>query len=542
MKQNIADFRFDQVPQVSYPRTRFDRSHRHVTTILVDKLVPVLCDKVMPGDTFDCHAQVFTRMLSPLKTPIMDNMYVDIHYFYVPARLIWENFDKFMGVRRPNPDSSIDKTIPTCNSGAGFATGSLADYLGLPTLVADIDVNVLPFRGYWAITNEWYLNKDTDDYIDFSIADGPDAITHTDVLTTRRKRHDMFTSCLTEPQEGDPVEINVGGIAEVWGSGMSLSMTDGSNTFGPASYEGLVGGSTWSKYTDAYDVLAGQAVSTHDVTYGKALGVVTSTASGTPPLYADLSTADAISINDLREAAIMQQFLERTKQAGTRYNDIIHAQFGVTCPDYRAQRPEFLGYQSFPLYANPVVQTSESGTTKQGTLTAHVNGGTDNGGFSKSFVEPGYVYGIMSVRADLTYQNGMDEDWFATDRFDWFMWPAFAHLGEQPVYKRQLFCDGSATDDQIFGYRPVYEEWRWKRNYITGDMRHNSTNGTLDSWHLSQNFVSHPTLNTTFIKADTPIERVRAVTQGPDFLVDVWFNYYCTRELPTYGTPGITRL
>ncbi len=496
---------FSKVPKADIPRSSFNRSHGYKTTMDAGYLVPIFVDEALPGDTFNLDMSGFGRLATPIN-PVMDNMYLDTFFFAVPVRLLWDNWQKFHG-EQVNPGDSTDYTVPVVNTpGSGYSVGSLFDYFGIPTGVTGLeDINALHSRAYNLIYNEWFRDQNLIDSAVVDTDDGPDNAADY-VLRRRGKRHDYFTSALPWPQKGDAVSLPLGTTAPVYASG-SLSATN---------YEMRHGGATGDPFN--------------------AVRAGTSTSDGA--LLADLSAATAATINQLREAFQIQKLYERDARGGTRYTEIIKSHFGVTSPDARMQRPEYLGGGSTSINISPIAQTSSTdATTPQGNLAAIGTVGFSRHGFTKSFTEHCVLIGLACVRADLTYQQGLNRMFSRQTRFDYY-YPALAHIGEQAVLSKEIYADGSANDQDVFGYQERFAEYRYKPSQITGQFR--STYATpLDSWHLSQEFSSRPTLNQTFIEENPPIDRVIAVPSEPHLIFDSYFNLKCARPMPMYSVPGL---
>lgn len=520
---STAQRKFSEVPKADIQRSAFDRVWGHKTAFDAGYLVPFIVDEALPGDTFNLEATLFTRLQTPI-VPFMDNLYMDTFYFFVPMRLIWDNFQKFMG-EQTDPGDSTDYEIPQMTAPAGgWTVGSLGDYMGLPPLV-DIDHNTLPFRAYNLIYNEWFRDQNLQDSLVVDTDDGPDSESDY-VLKRRCKRHDYFTSCLPWPQKGPGVEIPLGGEAPVLGIGK------GTHTFTYGSTGGIY--ETFGTAGDTYAAASLTGTAGSDQFFIEE----DPNNSGYPYIRADFSQiTDGGTINSLRQAFQLQKMYERDARGGTRYTELVKSHFGVTSPDARLQRPEFLGGRSTPIMVTPVQQTSESGTTPQGNLAGYVTGTSQREGFVKSFTEHGYVLGLVSVRADLTYQQGLRKLWSRSTRSD-FYFPALAHLGEQAVLNKEIYTTGTpATDDAVFGYQERWAEYKYYPSQITGKLR-SQVVPNLDVWHLAQE-LSSPALNENFILESPPVDRVIAVADEPELVFDSYIKCRTVRPMPMYSVPGL---
>lgn len=528
--------KFQDVPDIDVPRSKFDRSCGYKTTLDAGYLYPVFYDEVLPGDTKRLNTTFFGRLSTPL-TPFMDNIFLDYHLWFVPSRLLWNNWQRFMG-EQINKDDSIDFLLPECKAPeGGFPRYGLADYLGIPPAIANLSIDARYLRAYNLIWNEWYRSEQLQDSVEVPLDDGPDDYSKFNLLK-RGKRFDYFTSCLPSPQKGPGVELPLGTSAPVRGNGMSLGLNNGEGNFGMMSYNNS-NLNVINCTASAYNTNVGYEVSNGLPTGVRSVGLTTDgSKSG---VVCDLSEASAVTINTLRQAIAKQQFLERDARYGTRYIELIYSHFGVHSPDARLQRPEYLGGGTTRLNINQIAQTSETTeTSPQGNLTAYGTLASTGNGFTRSFTEHGVILGLVSIRADLNYQQGIDRTFLRKTRYD-FYWPSFAHLGEQAVLNKEIYAQGTDADGDVFGYNERYAEYRYKPSLITGKFR-SSDPQTLDSWHLAQNFVNLPTLSSQFIEENPPIKRVIAVQDEPEFLLDCYHDFEDIREIPVYGVPGLMRL
>lgn len=585
MPSNLAH-KFSEVPAAHIPRSVFDRPSEYHTAHDAGFLIPFYTDEVLPGDTHTVNARVLSRLLTPI-VPFMSNLYLDVFWFYCPDRLLWSNWERFNG-SQDNPDDSTDYTMPLMYlpSSTGWAEESLQDYLnyGTPGIAgndtATYAVHNMYGRMYNFVYNTFFRDQNLQDSVVVDTDDGPDDPADY-VLLRRGKRHDYFTSCLPWPQKGESLALFLSGQAPVYGRALSASgSTVGGNpdifvgnaslwqisttnaasdirtgTLNATASEGIMidkfvaGGSGATSYPANFGsgTVAWEGLSMGTEAQYTAMNAAFGSNYNQPmfsPPYADLDAATSNTINEFRTAFQLQMLLENDARGGTRYIELLLAHFGVVSPDFRLQRPEYLGGGSIPIHMTSVPQTGQTDNTPQGNLAAFALFDSRRNGFSKSFVEHGRIMGLLSIRSDLAYQQGVARDLLRRTRFD-FYWPAFAHLGEQVVTNAEIYLQGAAggaADSEPFGYQERAAEYRYKNSCITGKMRSTSAT-TLDYWHLGQEFSSLPTLGPDFIVEDPPIARVIAVQDEPQFQTNVYVSCRSARPMPVYSVPGLlTRL
>lgn len=519
----VINEHYSLVPRNNVPRATFRRPHEFKFTCQSGYLIPILCDEVLPGDVHTADVTIFAR-LADLIFPLMDNVTIETQFFFVPMRLVWSNARRFWG-EQDNPGDSISYTIPTVTVGPLDAVKcGIYDYFGIPgegQLNAGIPINSLPFRAYNRIWNAWYRDQNLQNSVNQDTDDGPDAPTDF-ALLRRNKKHDYFTSALPAPQKGNTaIQLPLGTEAPVMGIGRRDASTINATSPAVKQADGSI-----SIFPDYSGLLSNEILM--EVEDG----------SGKPLIYADLSEATAATIAQLRLAVQTQKLLETDARSGTRYTEQLRARWGVTPQDARLQRPEYIGGGVTTVQTTAIAQTVSSEETPLGSLAGQATAGGSHR-FTCIGYEHGYIIGLLSVMTKPSYQQGVHPLFWRSTRYD-FATPEFAALGEQPVYNREIYATGDATDEMVFGYQERYGEYRFSYNRIAGEFR-STVSSNIDEWHLAQEFASLPTLGSTFIQEDAPFARVFAAGEAANTqqaLIDMVFNIRSTRPLPAYGIPG----
>lgn len=538
---------FSQVPHIDIKRSVFDRSTQHKTTFNAGQLIPIFCDEILPGDTFSGHISSVVRMTTPIH-PTMDNLYADLYWYSIPVRILWEHWKEFNG---ENNDTfwtqETEYEIPQIDSpNGGWAKGTIADYLGVPTKVTFQDehsINHLPFRAVVKVWNDWFRDQNLQTPAFLDIGDSTTTGTNgTDYVSDAicggmplpvAKYHDYFTSCLPEPQKGPDVLLPLGDKAPVLGiglSGTSEILPSGSPSYEVTSKGYIVSGQPAFDLSDSGNNIIIKTQRAGSMSSGNR-----------PEIFADLNQATAATISQLRQAFAVQRLYERDARGGTRYTEILKSHFGVSSPDGRLQRSEYLGGARVPINITQVVQTSSTDSVSpQGNTAAYSLTGDISASFTKSFTEHSILLCFVCVRNENTYQQGLERMWSRKRRFD-FYWPALANISEQPVFNKEIYAQGTAEDDEVFGYQEAWAEYRYKPSRVSGAFRSNYE-GTLDSWHYADYYDSLPVLGDDFIRGSkTNVDRTLAVQSELEdqFIGDFYFALKSVRPMPVYSVPGL---
>lgn len=567
---------FNQIPKTYVSRSRFKRDQNVKLTFDAGKLIPFYVDEVLPGDTFSVDTIGLVRMTTPI-VPVMDNCYLDVYYFFVPNRIVWDNWKEFCGENTAEAWAQRKVySVPQINIGVGTidkdhktqtkanatpAENSILDYMGIPTKINTgevndkLSINALPVRGYVKIWNEWFRDQNLDDPVPENTGDDPvDNNAHTGTGWTQTKLnelamigdeclpvnkfHDYFTSCLPAPQKGPEVTIPMTGNAPIYWADRDDN---------PLTIQDLKNNGLWTDTGYLSRTLNKMMTQDYDKTTEKARAVLGSVGSGTKlgeQMTADLSSVTAATINELRQAFAVQHYYEAMARGGSRYREIIRSVFGTLISDKTVQIPEYLGGGRYMINVSQVIQTSESGKTPQGNPGAVSVTPFNENSFTKSFEEHGFVIGVCCVRHDRTYQQGLERFWSRKDTLD-FYYPQFANIGEQAVKVKEVYCDSgnpSSANEEVFGYQEAWSEYRMKPNRVSGLFRSNAV-GTLDSWHYADNYDKRPYLSDEWLKeGKAEIQRTLAVQDEPQFIADFLIKNTTTRPMPLYSVPGLEKL
>lgn len=538
-----SEYNFAENPQVGVSRSRFQRNSDNKTTFSTGDLIPIYLDEVLPGDTHQVDVACVMRMATPI-FPVMDNAFCDFYFFFVPNRLLWQHWKEFMGENKETAwTPKTEYSVPQVTAPAGgWAEGTLADYLGLPTKVEGISVSALPGRAYGLIYNEWFRNQNVTQPTLVEVTDATTtgkndgSATNDSAITLAKplkaaKVFDYYTGALPEPQKGEPITIPLSGPARVklyddlnlkdtFKKSIGFRYSD--NVYPSMYNKGYVGGD----YKNTVTIVNGED---EDET-GESIMAY---------LGADLSSVTAATINQLRQAFQIQKLLEKDARGGTRYREVLREHFGVISPDSRMQIPEYLGGYRLPINVSQVIQTSSTDSTSPQGNTAALSVTTMNKPmFTKSFTEHGFIMGLAVVRTDQTYQQGIERMWNRKGRYDYY-WPVLANIGEQAILNKEIYAQGNEKDEEAFGYQEAWADYRYKPNKVTGLFRSNATQ-SLDAWHYAQDYNALPTLSTAWMEqTNTEMKRTLAVQSQPDFIADFYIMNKTTRCMPVYSIPGL---
>ena len=570
------DSRFAINPQVNIERSKFNRDSSVKTSFNVGELIPFYLDEVLPGDTFQVRTSLVAR-LQPLVTAPMDNLYLDTYYFFVPNRLLWEHWRELNG---ENTESAwIPKTeyqVPQITSPAstGWNIGTIADYFGLPTGVAGLSVSALPFRAYSLIVNEWFRDQNLKDPLETPKSDATVAGVNTGNYITdcakgglpfkAAKLHDYFTSCLPAPQKGPDVTVDIGSISST-SKVYTGDIHDNNGSKVPLKYSATNVASSSVSFNQGFPSLSMTDGSSYTLQPGSVINSSAAASSLKDGIYSastdrfdnsikmwpnnlyanvDISGAKVVTINQLRMAFQLQKLYEKDARGGTRYQEMIKSHFGVTSPDARLQRPEYLGGERLPININQVVQNSATVTdSPQGNIAGMSVTQDSHGDFIRSFTEHGLIIGLCVARYEHTYQQGINRLWSKKSRTDFYL-PVLANIGEQPVFNKEIFAQGSDVDNEVFGYQEAWADYRYKPSVVTGEMRSNH-NKTLDSWHFADDYDVLPHLSSSWIDEDkSPVDRALAVQSSVanQVFADFFIQNETTRPMPVYSIPGLYKL
>lgn len=546
--------------RIDMSRSRFDRSSSYKTTFNVGQIIPFYVDEVLPGDTFSIDTSKVVRMQT-LLTPVMDDIFLDTYYFFVPNRLTWNHWKQFMG---ENTESawipSVEYEVPQLTAPeGGWNIGTIADYMGIPTGVSGLSVNALPFRAYALIMNEWFRDENLSDPLNISVTDATVQGVNTGTFVTdvakgglpytAAKYHDYFTSALPAPQKGPDVMIPIAEAANAYVYPASSLNPDLTENFNPLQWVNS-SGNILTKSDMNWSSLGFHRDGNNNLTNNTRVRGTNDSLSSlneTPIIPGNLiakfdGVSQAATINQLRLAFQIQKLYERDARGGTRYIEILKSHFGVTSPDARLQRPEYLGGNRIPININQVVQSSstDASGTPQGNTAAYSLTSDNHSDFTKSFVEHGFIIGVMVARYRHTYQQGLERFWSRKDRFDYYF-PVFANIGEQAIKNKEIYAQGTVKDDEVFGYQEAWADYRYRPNRVTGEMR-SSAPQSLDVWHLGDDYESLPSLSDSWIREDSKtVNRVLAVSDNvsAQLFCDIYVRNLCTRPMPLYSIPGL---